>query len=47
MCDKKKEEIELARVIAIKNEGELFIHNRKGQIRDRNSYGNDPYPPDG
>ena len=24
---------------------ELFIHRPNGRIRDRNSYGNDPYPP--
>ncbi|MDE2887382.1 MAG: DUF2188 domain-containing protein [Gemmatimonadota bacterium] len=24
---------------------ELFIHRPNGQIRDRNSYGNDPFPP--
>jgi len=27
--------------------GELFIHNRHGRIRERNSYGRDPYPPKG
>ena len=26
---------------------ELFVHNQKGQIRERNSYGNDPHPPKG
>ncbi len=31
-----------AREIAIKREGEVFIHRPNGQIRDRNSYGNDP-----
>ena len=30
------------------NQGsELLIHGRNGQIRARNSYGNDPYPPKG
>ncbi|MDH3891515.1 MAG: DUF2188 domain-containing protein [candidate division Zixibacteria bacterium] len=33
------------RPIAQKDKTELFIHNRKGQIRDRDSYGNDPFPP--
>lgn len=43
----QKEAIDLARNIA-KNQGsELFIHRPNGQIRDRNSYGNDPYPPEG
>lgn len=26
---------------------EVLIHGRNGQIRERNSYGNDPYPPKG
>ena len=31
-----------------KNQGsELFIHGRDGKIRERNSFGNDPYPPKG
>ena len=32
---------------AIQRETEHVIHNRQGQIRDKNSYGNDPYPPKG
>lgn len=41
------EAIKIGRDIA-KNQGsELFIHNKQGQIRERNSYGNDPYPPKG
>ena len=35
------------REIAINNGSELLIHNRKGRIRERSSYGNDPYPPTG
>ena len=31
--------------LAKKNESEVVIHNRKGQIRDSDSYGNDPNPP--
>jgi hypothetical protein len=28
------------------NQGsELLIHGQNGQIRERNSYGNDPHPP--
>ena len=33
--------------IAKNQQSELFIHNQKGQIRERNSYGNDPHPPKG
>ena len=32
---------------AINLETEHVIHNREGQIREKNSYGNDPYPPKG
>ena len=36
-----------ARQTAIREGGETFIHRPTGEIRDRNSYGNDPYPPRG
>ena len=36
-----------AREIARNQESELFIHRPNGQIRDRDSYGNDPFPPEG
>ncbi len=39
--------IDRARELARNQEAELLIHNREGQIRDRDSYGNDPYPPPG
>ena len=36
--------IKIAKRIA-KNQGsEMFIHNKQGRIRERNSYGNDLYP---
>ena len=38
----QKEAIEVARQIAQNQQSELLIHNQKGQIRERNSYGNDP-----
>ncbi len=37
----------IARDIAKNQHSELFIHGKNGQIRERNSYGNDPYPPKG
>lgn len=37
--------IEAARSMARQGEGELLIHGRDGQIRARDSYGNDPCPP--
>ncbi|MBZ5721003.1 MAG: DUF2188 domain-containing protein [Acidobacteriia bacterium] len=39
--------IETGRREAIRQETEHFIHNREGRIRERNSYGNDPFPPRG
>lgn len=43
----QKEAFEKAREIAINQKSEVFIHGKDGKIRDRNSYGNDPYPPKG
>ena len=43
----QKEAIARGREIAINQQSELYIHNQKGQIRERNSYGNDPHPPKG
>ena len=41
------EAIRIARDIAINQRSEVVIHRPNGQIRDRNSYGNDPFPPKG
>ncbi|EHL78044.1 DUF2188 domain-containing protein [Bacillus smithii] len=41
----QREAIAYGREIAKNQQSELLIHNRKGQIRERNSYGNDPFPP--
>lgn len=39
--------IEKGRTIA-KNQGsELCVHGKDGKIREKNSYGNDPFPPKG
>lgn len=38
---------EAARGRAIREHGEVVIHRPNGQIRDANSYGNDPFPPKG
>lgn len=45
--DTQQSAIEAARGIAINQGSEMLIHGRNGQIRERNSYGNDPYPPKG
>lgn len=41
------EAIEIARDIARNQDSELLIHGRNGQIRERDSYGPDPFPPKG
>jgi len=41
----QKEAIEAAREIAINQQSEVVIHGRDGKIRDKDSYGNDPFPP--
>jgi len=43
----QKEAISFAKNIAQNQETELFIHGRNGRIRERNSYGRDPFPPRG
>ena len=39
----QKEAIVKATQIAKNNKSELFIHGRDGRIRERNSYGRDPF----
>ena len=39
--------IAAARDTAVKGRSEVLIHGRDGQIRDRSTYGKDPYPPKG
>ena len=43
----QKEAKEIAREYAKNQNSELFIHRQNGQIRERSSYGNDPFPPIG
>tara|TARA_R100000365_G_C2730526_1_gene60862 strand:+ start:211 stop:435 length:225 start_codon:yes stop_codon:yes gene_type:complete len=43
----QQEAINDAREKAQKQGTELYIHGRDGRIRERNSYGHDPYPPKG
>lgn len=47
VVDTQKEAIERARDIARNQGTELFIHGRDGRIRERDSHGNDPFPPKG
>lgn len=41
----QKEAEQKGRQTARKEKTEFFLHNKQGQVRQRDSYGNDPYPP--
>jgi hypothetical protein len=41
----QKKAIEIAKDIAKNQKSEVVIHGKNGQIRDKDSYGNDPVPP--
>lgn len=43
----QKEAIEVGKAKARSQKSELLIHGKDNEIRARNSYGNDPYPPKG
>ena len=43
----QNEAIEVARERARDRGTELYIHGRDGRIRERSSYGADPFPPKG
>lgn len=45
--DTQQNAINIARGIAINQGSEVVIHRPNGQIRDKHSYGNDPFPPRG
>lgn len=45
--DTQREAAAAARETARRDGVEHFIHRPTGQIRERNSYGDDPYPPEG
>jgi len=47
VCTTQKECIIYGTQKAKQTGAELFIHNKQGKIRERNSYGNDPFPPKG
>lgn len=41
----QKDATEIAKTIATNQKSEVVIHGRDGKIRDKDSYGKDPYPP--
>lgn len=45
--DTQADAIKSGREISRNQGTELFIHRPNGQIRDRDSHGNDPFPPKG
>jgi hypothetical protein len=47
VVDTQSEAIDIARDIAKNQESEMLIHGRNGQIREKNSYGKDDFPPKG
>ncbi|MBT3383917.1 MAG: DUF2188 domain-containing protein [Prolixibacteraceae bacterium] len=47
VTETQNEAINSAKEIAKNQNSEMFIHGKNGKIRERNSYGNDPFPPKG
>lgn len=45
VTDTKTEAVKIAREIARRQGSDVVIHGRDGTIQDRDSYGNDPFPP--
>lgn len=45
--DTQAQAIQAGRQMARQGQGELLIHGENGRIRARDSYGNDPCPPEG
>lgn len=43
--DTQAEAIKYGRNAARKDSAELYVHGRDGTIKNKNSYGNDPFPP--
>ena len=43
----QRDAIDAGRSIARNQGAELFIHGENGRIRERNTYGKDPFPPKG
>ena len=45
ITETQRDAIVIAREIARNNKSELVIHGKDGKIKDRDSYGKDPFPP--
>ena len=47
LFETQKEATSFAKQTAKKQKSEVVIHSRDGQIRAKDSFGNDPFPPKG
>jgi len=47
VVETQRKAAQIAREIAQNQGSEVLIHGENGRIRERNSYGNDPSPPQG
>jgi hypothetical protein len=45
ITENKRDATVIARNIAKNNKSEIVIHGKDGRIQDKDSYGNDPFPP--
>lgn len=45
--DRKQDAVDRARDISRNQKTELVIHNKNGRISQKDSHGNDPFPPKG
>lgn len=41
------EAYQIAKAIATNKHSEVVVHGKNGRIREKNSFGNDPFPPKG
>lgn len=47
VVDTQQEAVSIAKERAKREGSELYIHGRNGRIRERSTYGKDPFPPKG
>ena len=47
VTEKQSDAIKIGKEIAKNQASELIIHGKDGRIREKNTYGNDSYPPQG
>jgi hypothetical protein len=47
IVETQKEAISIAKERAKREGSEMYVHGRDGRIRERSTYGKDPYPPKG